>query len=219
MESAGQSIELPIFELPLAALPGERVPLHIFEERYRLLVAHCLETEAPFGIVLRTDEGSREIGCAAEVTEILERFDDGRVNILATGSWRFRASRHYEGADFPMAQVERLPEPGAGVAEEEAAADPGAAIEAFRRLLEAIGSRAEPPSDLRTAYGIAGRVETPVETKQQLLECESEAERLELLVTALELLIAEVERSKRVAERAQSNGHASVEGLQPPERG
>ena len=47
--------ELPIFELPLAIVPGEQIPLHIFEERYRPMIGHCLEDDAPFGIVFRDD--------------------------------------------------------------------------------------------------------------------------------------------------------------------
>lgn len=209
----GEQIELPVFELPLAALPSERVPLHIFEQRYREMIGHCLETDSSFGIVLRTDEGARAIGCAAEVTDVLERFDDGRMNILATGAWRFRVVDRYEGEQFPMGTVEALPEG------EEPEADPSPVREAFTRLLEEVGSSAEPPEELRSAYGIAGRVEIPVEAKQRLLECDSEVERLEMLLGALEELIAEVARSKRVAERAQGNGHAPIEGLRPPETG
>ena len=213
MERGEQSIEVPIFELPLAALPGERVPLHIFEPRYRMMIAHCLEEDEELGILLRTDSGAREIGCAARITEVLERFDDGRLNVLATGSWRFRLQRRYDGDHFPMASVSALEEPaGSG-------ANPEAAIAAFRQLLEAVGSQAEPGEELRTAYAIAGRVEIPVERKQQLLESDSETERLELLCAALEELIKEVEASKRVAQRAQTNGHAPIEGLRPPETG
>ena len=78
--------ELPIFELPVVLLPGELMPLHIFEERYKRMIGHCLETEEPFGIVLRDDElGARRIGCTARVTEVIEQFDDGRMNIVVTG--------------------------------------------------------------------------------------------------------------------------------------
>jgi Lon protease-like protein len=206
-----ETVELPVFELPLAALPAERVPLHIFEQRYREMIGHCIDSGASFGIVLRTDEGARSVGCAAEVTDVLERFDDGRMNILATGSWRFRVLDRYEGDSFPMGPVEPLAEP------DESEADPTAARDAFRRLLEEVGSRAEPPDEMRSAYGIAGRVEIPVETKQRLLESDSESERLELLRAALEDLIAEVGRSKRIAEIAQGNGRAPVEGLRPPD--
>ena len=85
--------ELPIFELPLAIVPAEQVPLHIFEERYRLMIAHCLEEDAPFGIVFPDDYlGARAIGCSAHVAEVLERYEDGRLDIVVTGSERSASS-------------------------------------------------------------------------------------------------------------------------------
>ncbi|MFI5123138.1 MAG: LON peptidase substrate-binding domain-containing protein, partial [Vicinamibacteria bacterium] len=79
---AGAGLELPIFELPLVLLPGELLPLHIFEERYKRMIARCLEDGEPFGIVFRDDDGgARRIGCEARVTEVTGRFDDGRLNI------------------------------------------------------------------------------------------------------------------------------------------
>lgn len=76
----GDAVELPIFELPLALLPGELLPLHIFEDRYKRMIGRCLERGEPFGIVFRDAEGgARRIGCEARVTEVTERFDDGRA--------------------------------------------------------------------------------------------------------------------------------------------
>lgn len=93
-----EAIELPIFELGLAIVPGERGPLHIFERRYRLMIAHCLERGAPFGIVLRDGGGARSIGCGATVTEVVERYEDGRLDIVVTGSDRFRVLDRPVGA-------------------------------------------------------------------------------------------------------------------------
>ena len=81
-----EGVRLPIFELPVAILPGELMPLHIFEERYKRMIGHCLESDEPFGIVLRDDEeGARRIGCTARVTDVLDRSDDGRMNIVVAG--------------------------------------------------------------------------------------------------------------------------------------
>ena len=71
---------MPIFELPLALLPGEQLPLHIFEERYKRMIGRSVDEGEPFGIVLRDDDGARSVGCTARVEEVLERFD------TATGS-------------------------------------------------------------------------------------------------------------------------------------
>src|SRR5436190_293050 len=103
---AGDGVELPIFELPIVILPGELLPLHIFEERYVRMIGHCLETTEPFGIVFRDEEGTaHRIGCTARVTEVLERFDDGRMNIVVTGEQPFRVLERFEEPDYPAAEI------------------------------------------------------------------------------------------------------------------
>ncbi len=199
--------EVPIFELPLAVLPTETAPLHIFEDRYKRMIAHCGETDQPFGIVLRTDSGARARGCAAEVTETLEEFDDGRLNILVTGTWRFDVLDRYEGEGFPMARVSIIS------VDDGPPADPGPARDALNELIEEVGSDAELGEELETAYELAARVEIPVEDKQELLESDSEPRRLELLTGILERLKVQVGRARELAERASGNGHAPIDDL------
>jgi len=200
----GPRTEIPLFELPLVAVPGERVPLHIFEERYRRMFADCRDDGSPLAILLRTDGGTSSIGCAVELTEVLEEFGDGRLNVIVTGRHRIRIVDRREGEDYPLATVEQLPEGDGG------AADPGPALAAFERLLAAAGSTSEPAPAMRSAFEIAARVELPVATKQALLECDSEAIRLETLRETLDALVEGAERSRQVAERAAGNGHAPI---------
>ena len=95
---------------PIVLLPGELMPLHIFEERYKRMIGHCLEAEEPFGVVLRDDDGSaRRIGCTARVTEVLERFDDGRMDIVVTGEEPFRVLERFDGDEYPAGEVEAVP--------------------------------------------------------------------------------------------------------------
>ena len=70
------------------------------------MIRHCLAEDAPFGVLLRTDEGAREIGCAANVTEVIEEFEDGRMNIVVEGEYRFRVSGRLEGPEFPLAEID-----------------------------------------------------------------------------------------------------------------
>src|SRR5919204_148985 len=131
---AGDGVELPIFELPAGILPGELLPLHIFEERYKRMIGHCLEAEEPFGIVFRDEEGNaHRIGCMARVTEVLERFDDGRMNIVVAGEQPFRVLERFEGAGYPAGEVE--PITSADEADEE---DPEAADMAREALAAGI---------------------------------------------------------------------------------
>jgi Lon protease-like protein len=209
------AVELPIFELPLVLLPGELVPLHIFEERYKRMVARCLEDGEPFGIVFRDDDGSaRRIGCEARVTEVTERFDDGRLNIIVTGERPFRVLDRFEAPEFPTGEVEPIDADPASIEQDsdEPVGDGSRARAAFAELISRVGG--EPPEDASLdaldSYGIAARVELPAETKQHLLELRSEPERMKVLAAALEALVATVSRSTEIAERARMNGRVSL---------
>src|SRR6185295_4524200 len=105
----GDGVELPIFELPMVILPGELLPLHIFEERYKRMIGHCLENAEPFGIVFRDEGGNaHRIGCMARVTEVVERFDDGRMNVVVAGEQPFKVLERFEAGDFPAGEVEPI---------------------------------------------------------------------------------------------------------------
>jgi Lon protease-like protein len=202
--------DLPIFELPVVLLPGELLPLHIFEERYKRMIGHCLDEAEPFGIVFGDDEGARNIGCEARVTEVLERFDDGRMNIVVAGERPFRVLDRYEAPEYPVGEVEPI-EVGA----ERADADEDAAVvarDAFAALVERVSGERPDGEELEAddAYAIAARVELPPETKQRLLELRSERERMQVLADALGALVKAVARSREIAERAQMNGKVIV---------
>ena len=99
--------ELGLFPLPIVLLPTERVPLHIFEPRYRELIDECLETGGEFGLLFATDEGAvHEIGTRATVEEVLDELDDGRLNIIVEGRERFRLLELTSGRSFTTGLVE-----------------------------------------------------------------------------------------------------------------
>jgi Lon protease-like protein len=204
------AVELPIFELPLVLLPGELVPLHIFEDRYKRMIDSCVEAGKPFGIVFRDSDGSaRRVGCEARVTEVSERFDDGRLNIIVTGERPFRVLDRFEAPEFPAGEVEPIEAGPADAEEGDVSVDgAGRAREAFAELIRRVGGEAPEAESLEAlgSYGIAARVELPPDTKQQLLELRSEPERMRILAAALEALVVTLERSREIAERAKVNG-------------
>lgn len=204
-------LELPIFELPLVLLPGEQLPLHIFEDRYKRMVGTALEQDEPFGIVLRDDEGARSIGCTARIDDVLERFDDGRLNIVVSGEAPFKVLDRFESPEFPAGEVELIPEEEVPPIDEASAS---AAREAFAELAErATGERPDPTElDHASAYAIAARIELPAETKQQLLEMRDEDERMTLLANALGAVGKALERAEEAAERASGNGKVQFPG-------
>ena len=94
-------MELPLFPLNVVLFPGQTLPLHIFEPRYRVMIQRCIEQGQPFGVVLAQDEddGSPHIiGTAARITQV-ERLADGRMNIVTVGVERFVLQNVHEGED------------------------------------------------------------------------------------------------------------------------
>jgi Lon protease-like protein len=199
--------ELPIFELPVVLLPGELLPLHIFEERYKRMIGQSLDSGEAFGIVFRDESGAaRNVGCTARVAEVLERYDDGRMNIVVAGELPFKVLDRFEAPEFPTGDVELIDlgsdAPGT---DEEAARS---ARKTFAELLEQVSGEPTGADDLadQGAYEIAGRIELPPETKQELLELRSEAERMRLLDRSLRAVARVMRRSQAIAEHARSNG-------------
>ena len=82
---------IPLFPLEVVLFPGQPLPLHIFEERYKIMIRECLATEGPreFGVVLAKPDGIANVGCTAEVVEVVRSYADGRMDIVAAGKRRF----------------------------------------------------------------------------------------------------------------------------------
>jgi Lon protease-like protein len=102
---------LPLFPLQVVLLPEEILPLHIFEERYKQMINECLDHGGPFGIVLAEGNGIRNIGCVAQVRNVLERFPDGRLDIMTQGKERFRILQAHQELPYLTADVEYFDDP------------------------------------------------------------------------------------------------------------
>jgi Lon protease-like protein len=202
--------ELGLFPLGIVLLPSEQIPLHIFEDRYQELIGECLAEEREFGLVYADDEGLREVGTRAAVTEVLERFDDGRLNIVVEGRDRFRLLELTEGRSFQTGRVE-------AIEDEQDAADPKDtehAIGLFHRLVELTGADVEQPRlDVpQLSFELAGRFELAPELKQRLLQLTSERRRMKALAELLENAATAVEREREIADRASGNGKVDPRG-------
>jgi Lon protease-like protein len=203
------SRDFPLFPLGIVALPGESVPLHIFEDRYRRMIERCLggdpgSVESQFGIIWLSDQELKPIGCACEIERVLERLEDGRINILARGTRPFRLLERQEELPYPAGTVEFLAELDEQPDEQASAG----ALELYRELVQQATDRtltAEELSEL-DAYGMAATVEFGVDAKQELLELRSENARLRLLTLLLRAAIKRLELVERAGERARSNG-------------
>ena len=196
---------LPLFPLGLVLLPEEVVPLHIFEERYKLMIGECLDREEEFGIIWMSDDGLKDVGCTARVTQLLERMDDGRMNVLVQGAEPFRLLRRIEDLPYPAGDVELLED---AERESEEAASAGAR-ERYADLVERVTDARPTDQDLEQldAYGMAATLDFALDAKQGLLELRSEQRRLERLRALFGSTLERLEHAERVAEKARTNGH------------
>ena len=202
--------EIGLFPLGLVLLPTEQVPLHIFEPRYRELIAECLEREQPFGLVYADDDGLRRTGTLATVVEVVDRFDDGRLNIVVEGGDRFRLVELTEGRDFHTGTIE----PFSDRDDPPPPDDVRRGLGLFARLVELAGADVEVPAGEleQPAFAIASRFELAPELKLELIEEPSERLRLKRLCEILETVAAAIERQREVAELAQRNGRVKPAG-------
>ena len=197
---------LPLFPLEVVLYPGEQLPLHIFEPRYRALVTRCLEEERPFGIVLAEAGKLAQVGSLARITRVLARYSDGRMDILVTGEDRFRILQLYADEPYLTADVERIVEPW----EVPERSLRERLITQHMRLLELVGRTVRPSlyENVRyLSYVIAPNAGLTVQQQQEVLELLTENERVAYLVAHLERLLPQVEQMEAVRRRVQSNGH------------
>jgi Lon protease-like protein len=196
--------DFPLFPLGLVALPTELVPLHIFEERYKTMIGRCLEEDSEFGIVWMADDGLRPIGCACEVAEVLERMDDGRINLIVRGTRPFRIESRQDALPYPAGVVEFLEDHDEEPDPELAAA----AHEAYADLVRQATDRTPDMDEIAemSAYQMAATVEFGLDAKQGLLDLRSETARLRLVTRLFRAAIKRLEFVERAQARARSNG-------------
>jgi Lon protease-like protein len=213
-------ISLPIFPLPLVLFPGTVELLHIFEPRYRQMVADCQAMGGRFGLLCcpsGTPEGAIAVGTVGTVSQIetAVRLADGRSNIAIRGIERFRFQGYTDATTPYLVGMAEL------CADHGMPADAGTllrlgvlfgrAVTASRLLADDRGPAPELPSseELRT-FAMAQFLELPLSTRQELLAMMSAAERAERLVTSLEALLPSLEERAARHEKASSNGHGHL---------
>jgi Lon protease-like protein len=196
--------EFPLFPLGIVALPHEYVPLHIFEPRYRTMIGECLEREAEFGIIWEDGDGTRSVGCACEITEVLERLDDGRMNIVTRGTRPFRVVEQHEDLPYPAGTVEFLDD----VEEQPDAAAAADARGAYAELVEQATDKQLTAEELQAmdAYAMAATVDFGLDAKQGLLDLRSENARLRLVLRLFRAATKRLDFIERAQARARSNG-------------
>ncbi len=197
---------LPLFPLDLVLVPGELLPLHIFEPRYRLMLSQKHSEGGEFGVVRQHAGTIERIGCAATVHAVTDRFDDGRFNVLVMGTRRFLVRMIDSSEECLQATVEFFDDE----------VPDSAGVDRARKLIEvartALGANPDFAPDWGAqvhpglSFQVTAGLRVGLETKQALLGMRSEAERVEFLIKHLEGAIAGRRASENRKLVAGSNG-------------
>jgi len=219
--------DLPIFPLPLVLFPGATQPLHIFEPRYRTLLADCLDGDRRFGIAYAAPDENRDpapapgdVGCVAHILTT-QAFPDGRSDILTTGEQRF-VLLEWMTTDRPyrMARVEEFVDDAGDDTESESLVS--SVRKDFLRVMEALEQ--EPPElpidPEALSFRVAASLDLDPGAKIALLSIRTTTVRLRRLAALLQPLAADAERRAVVRHRARGNGkggaHPQIEKVPPP---
>ncbi len=215
-------MELPIFPLNTVLFPGGRLPLHIFEERYKLMIANCVERGEPFGVCLirhgaevgdATVETFR-VGTTAHVRE-LQELEEGRLNIVCTGSERFSIREITRPEPYIVAEVEALECEDCGDPTARALAEETAALFAdYVRLNLAMTNEWSRSIEMPSEPGalsdyVGGALGMDLLMKQRLLEQTSPVLRLQAEVEILSASIAQLETRVQGARKARWRGFSA----------
>ncbi len=184
------------------------MPLHVFEPRYKEMIGECLERKQPFGVVRAQDGEVAEIGCTAEILNVVKKYEDGRMDIITRGRQRFEVMQVHPERSFLQAEVFYLrDDPGASTREEISRA-----LELHGEIMKLAGSEPESVSDVNAqelSFHLAGSLPLDLDFKQTLLGMKSEPERLQAVIIFFENILPNVRRTLHVRRKAGGNGHAS----------
>ena len=200
---------LPLFPLQLVLFPGSSLPLHIFEERYKILINKCIEETKEFGINLFHHNEFQKVGCTAVVTSVTQRYDDGRMDIIVLGRRRYTLLRYDVGrAPYMVGQVQffvAMPERiNKKLAE--------ATVRLYNELVERVYKQQVPQIRIESyepglSFVLAQKAGMDLLQRQRLLESTSENERLKMLSSYLSGVIPKLERLGEIERIIQSDGY------------
>ncbi len=198
---------IALFPLDVVLLPSAPLPLHIFEPRYKEMLNHAMTDNQPFGIVRAQESAIAEIGCVANVTEVVKKYDDGRMDIVTEGTRRFEIAQLNEEREYLRAEVTFFDDE-----EERAAPKPDAEklIELHGQLLALAGATSSgiEADDPQLSFHLASSVPLDLDFKQGLLGMKSEGQRVAAMVEYYGVLVPRLKRTIQVKEKSKGNGHA-----------
>ena len=197
---------IPLFPLNVVLFPGEQLPLHIFEPRYRRMVRECLDGKSPFGMLLALPDGVVRVGCAAEILEVIHRYEDGRMDIITVGRDPFRVVELFSDDPLLEGRVDYLEDTDSAISSQ----SQKQLIELYETchtlLFSGIPRDFDAVPAEQLAYTIAAALPLDLLWKQQLLELRTEAERRERLSRYLRDWAPHLQKVETLRHRAEHNG-------------
>ncbi len=201
-----QGALLPLFPLEVVLFPGTPLPLHIFEDRYKEMIAEAIASQTEFGVVLARERGILNVGCTAKVDSVLQRYDDGRLDIMTVGQRRFEIlsldqEKAYLRGEVRLFDDDEFPEVPLAIRKE--------AIDGWAKLRELTGEDESNPNidDPHLSFQLAQAI-PDLDFRQILLRSRSELERMKLLVDQIPAIVKKIRYTTHVRRVAPRNGHA-----------
>jgi len=201
-------MKIPLFPLDVVLFPGAALPLHIFEDRYKMMVAGCLERKEPFGVVRARNEGLAVIGCTATVVTVLQRYSDGRMDILCEVADRFEIEMLDNSRAYLQAEVDTFQDDGG----EASRRDREQCVALHLEVTELASGDTNPASlqldlDQPISLMLAWMLPVDLDFKQALLGCRSDAERTAKLLSFYNAVLPKLRRGAQTSRTAGRNGH------------
>lgn len=198
---------IPIFPLEIIIYPGEKLNLHIFEDRYKQLVSEINKEKKLFGIPPVIKNKIAETGTQVEIEKIVKQYDDGKMDVTVKGVSVFRVLEIIESIPAKLysgAIVKHLSNE-----EESDSRHLKAVVKAIRelhRLLNITKDFKKPDEELRS-YDLAHHAGLSLDEEYELLNLLREDQRIEYLRRHLKKIIPVVAGAEALKKRIQMNGH------------
>jgi Lon protease-like protein len=207
-KTLGDSVLIPIFPLNVVLYPRMPLPLHIFEERYKEMIQECLDLKQPFGVVLANKGHISTVGTMAKIENVLQKMEDGRMNILCLGDQRFQIKEVIEKRSFLQAEVDYYPDDEEDEQQQLQLMEKGKVL--LRNFATLTGKQANP--ELFDSYQadsfsflLAELSDMSLLQHQEILEMTSTIQRLNRVICQMDKLLKRFRLNKKIQNLVDSD--------------
>ncbi len=199
---------IPLFPLDVVLLPAMALPLHIFEPRYRVMIARCLDEKLEFGMILAANNNIATMGCTAEIVRKIRDYPDGRLDIATEGRAVFCLTELLDEKDYYEGVVEYVTDEPSSLDASKRAKLVAAFEQAHEFLFGQPWMQGPTEDEATLAYRMAALLPVELEKRQALLESRSESHRRDMVQSLIGALLPKLSEREQARKRAGGNGHA-----------